>query len=130
MQADLPEPFDTQYKHILQHFLEIKETYAYYNDKILPQDNDFVKEILQFLIDVFNHLEVYYDKLEIDQWAVFLNSLVDVFEYGEKNDPQNYLEFEGIDLVSNLLKFDDDDPPDLKRIISMRKKLEKAMIRF
>jgi hypothetical protein len=130
MDVDLPEPFDSQYKHILQKFADIKDTYAYYNDARLPQDNQYVTEILQFLLDVLNHMEVYYDKLEIDQWALFLNGLVGDFEYGDEQDLQNYLEFEGIDLVSNLLKFDAEDPPDILRITSMRKKLEKALPKF
>jgi hypothetical protein len=128
MDVDLPEPFDSQYKHIIQRFEEIKHTYAYYNDKTLPQENEYVVEILQFLIDVLNHMEVYYNKLELDQWSMFLHDLVFEFEYGDEQDIQNYLEFEGIDLVANLLKFE--DHPDLLRITSMRKKLERAVKQF
>ncbi len=126
MEAELPEPFDSQYREIIKKFSQMKDTYGYYDDGRLPQDNAFVVEILKFLIGVLDHMEISFDKLDLEQWALFLNSMPEEFNYGDPE--QNYLELEGIDLVAILLKFDEE--PTILQISTIRKKLEKALPRF
>lgn len=128
MQAELPEPFDSQYKAIVQKFVEMKDTYGYYDDGRLPQDNAYAKEIIEFLISVLDYMEIQFEKLELDQWALFLSSIPEQFNYGDEGMEHNYLELEGIDLVAILLKFDEE--PTILQITSVRKKLEKAIKQF
>jgi hypothetical protein len=126
MDAELPEPFDSRFKDILKKFESMKETYGYYDDGRLPQDNEYVKEILQFLITILDYMEINFKKADLDQWALFLSSIPEQFNYAEDN--HNYLELEGIDLVAILLKFDEE--PTILQISTIRKKLERAMQKF
>lgn len=128
MDVELPEPFDGEYKALVQRFIAMKDTYGYYDDGRLPQDNTYAKEIMIFLMSVLDYMEINFNKLELEQWALFLSSIPEEFNYGDEGLEHNYLEFEGIDLVSILLKFDEE--PTILQIGSIRRKLERAMKQF
>ena len=130
MDVDLPEQFDARYKEILRKFSEVKDTYKYYADEIIPGEPEYVKEILQFLIDILDHVEINYEKVDLQQWSVFLHDFPFDFEYGDNQGDHNFLEFDELDLVTNLQKFNDEDTPSILQISSIRKKLEKAIKQF
>lgn len=128
MDAELPEPFDSRFKEILKKFEGMKDTYGYYDDGRLPQDNPYVVEIMEFLISVLDHMEIEFDRLDLDLWALFLSSIPEQFDYGDEGNEHNYLELEGIDLVAILLKFDEE--PTILQISTVRRKLERALPKF
>jgi hypothetical protein len=130
MDVDLPAPFDSRYRDILKKFDEIKDTYAYYADETIPTDREYARQILQFLIDVLDNMEINHQKLELDAWAQFLHLFPDDFGYGDCQQDHNYLAFDELDLITNLQKFDPESPPSILQISSIRKKLEKALPLF
>lgn len=126
----LPEPFQSEYRQLLDEFANVRDTYKYYADGIIPADEEYLRRLIAFLTRVVSHMEIQYDRINLDDWSAFMNRVIHDHTYGDRQDRHNYLESESFDLVSILAKFERDEEDkqiSLKQITSIRKKLEKAI---
>lgn len=98
MKIELPEDLKQKYDKIKAHFDSIKDDWKKYNDGIIPEDKEFAKEIINFIIDLIDYMEMNYDKLDMKKWGEFLKSYEYEFYYGIQDDDKNYLAFDEYNL--------------------------------
>jgi|GEM_PF-6210480 len=127
MRVKLPEPLQLRYEALIGKFSDVKDTYSLYADEMIPEDPEYMRQILEFIIEILDHMDINHETLNLTQWGLFLSEFPNSFEYGDPQDVQNYLDSDEIDVISNLQGFGGEEAPDLKRITSVRKKFEKAL---
>ncbi|MBI2141402.1 hypothetical protein HYU16_03175 [Candidatus Woesearchaeota archaeon] len=65
-----------------------------YNDQIIPEDKEYAKEIVSFLIDLIDFICKNFEKLDKNAHIEFLGNYYYKFYYGPHGDDSNYLDFD------------------------------------
>ncbi|MFT4310485.1 MAG: hypothetical protein ACMXYC_02545, partial [Candidatus Woesearchaeota archaeon] len=87
----LPEDLDSRYKDILKTFKKKEEKLYMYPYGYLPDDMEYIKTIIYFLIDVIDYGIAHFDAIDIDEYQDFLSGFHLRFQYGCNPDSHNYL---------------------------------------
>ncbi len=102
MEVELPKDLEKKYYKIKSRFNSISRDWKKYADEIIPEDEEFAKEIITFIIEIIEYIEKNFDNINLIKWNDFLYFYELEFYYGAQGDDQNYLSFdEGyiIDLI-------------------------------
>jgi hypothetical protein len=94
LKINLPEELEKEYYLINKEFSKIQGDWKKYNDEIIPEDKEFAKRIVKFIIDVIDYILNNYENLEIKEYQEFLAHYDLEFLYGPIGDNHNYLSFD------------------------------------
>ena len=65
-----------------------------YDDQIIPEESDYAKEILGFIIDLIDFIGRNFDSIDRKAYVGFLGNYYYKFYYGPNGDDNNYLDFD------------------------------------
>jgi hypothetical protein len=94
MKIKLPEELENKYYEIKREYSKIQYDWRKYNDETIPEDKEFAKKIIQFIIQVIDYIITNYDGLDIKNYQEFLAYYDYEFFYGPNGDDKNYLTFD------------------------------------
>ena len=115
-----------RYAAIRARFDAIADSWQKYEDEIIPQDNAFALDILDFLVDVLAVMDKQYEKIDPHEWTQFLAEFWYGFFYGPQGDSYNYLAFDEVNVGDILLGIDEDVPLNKVQIAALKKELIEA----
>lgn len=127
--VELPKELERSYYEIEAKFDSISSDWEKYNDQIIPEDKEFAKEILRFIIGVLNYILSDYEKIEVDKWQEFLSSYWYTFYYGPNGDDANYLDFDEVSVASMLMS-DFQGRLSREQFAAENKKFEEELAKF
>lgn len=93
----LPDELKEEYNSINKKYENIQDTWKEYEDQIIPEDKEFAKRIMKFLINVIDFIIENYEKVDIKKYQEFLGYYNYEFLYGEYVEDSNYLDFDESD---------------------------------
>jgi len=126
----LPEKLQKKYKEISEQFNKISEDWKKYEDEIIPQNPEFAKKIISFLIEVIEYIEKNYAQLDLLKCKEFLRYYYYEFYYGPNGDDRSYLDFDEISISELLMELREDEPISKKELENLKKELAKAQKQF
>src|SRR3989339_1883969 len=94
LKIKLPKDLENEYYEINSEYGKIRDDWKKYNDEIIPEDKDFAKRIIRFIIQVIEYTIKNYEKLDIQKYQEFLAYYDFEFLYGYHGDDQCYLSFD------------------------------------
>ncbi|MBW3015555.1 hypothetical protein KY330_03975 [Candidatus Woesearchaeota archaeon] len=92
--TELTNELEERLRSILFKFSGIRDSWKQYNDQIIPEDQEFVKEIVQFYIDLIDYMITNIDEIDKEEYREFLKDLHFRFYYGPNGDDRNYLDID------------------------------------
>lgn len=129
----LPENLQKEHKEILAKFNSIQYDWKKYADQIIPEDKEYAKKIIAFLIKSIEYIEKNYESLEIKEWQEFLANYYNNFYYGSMGDDRNYLDFDesldGEPLREFFWELRDEEIPLTKTKLRIIKRKLKALLK-
>ncbi|MBT5023418.1 hypothetical protein HOK51_11020 [Candidatus Woesearchaeota archaeon] len=107
----LPDKLQEEQDQIKNEWDKVENTWKDYTNELIPQDIIFAKKIIQFSINVLNHIIDNYDdnKEEMKQLQEFIAYYPINFFYGPMGDDYNYLDFDEGSLYWILFKLRPDE---------------------
>ena len=72
LKIKLPKDLENEYYEINSEYGKIRDDWKKYNDEIIPEDKDFAKRIIRFIIQVIEYTIKNYEKLDIQKYQEFL----------------------------------------------------------
>lgn len=109
----LSKELEDEYYEINKQYSKIQNDWSKYNDGIIPEDTEFAKKIIKFIIQVIEYITENYDNLNLKEYQEFLAYYDYEFYYGPDHDNNNYLSFdeklEGESVPEFCLELRDDD---------------------
>lgn len=94
LKIKLPKELENEYYKINREYSKIQNDWKKYNDKIIPEDKEFAKRIIKFIIQVIDYIINNYRNLDIKEYQEFLAYYDYEFFYGPNGDDRNYLSFD------------------------------------
>ena len=129
-------PSDLQKRHdsIMGRFDKVAGEWEKSGEEVIPEDVDFAKEILLFIIDVLTFYEKNYELTKQVFWSEFAYSFPASFYYGPQGDDYNYLSFDEESIFDLFLGLWDNDNleklPDINEFKQVKKKLIEVYKKF
>lgn len=125
LEIKLPKELELSYCKINSKFAAIRrDLEKKHYDREIPQDDQFLKEIIDFIIKVFEHIIKNYDSLNLENWIRFLYGYYHEFYYGPDADDYNYLDDDdsGIGEIFMIEMNDLDKIPSKENLIALKEK--------
>lgn len=94
LRVKLPKELKDEYDCINNEYNKIQNDWKKYNDEIIPEDKEFAKRIIKFIIKVIDYIINNYRNLNIKEYQEFLAYYDYEFFYGPNGDDRNYLSFD------------------------------------
>jgi len=88
----LPNRLEEEYNSIGEKFKLMYENYNSQTDISIPEDKEFMKRIIGFIINVIDYIIDNYDEINILEYQDFLGYYHFDFLYGPNGDDMNYLD--------------------------------------
>lgn len=132
MEVELPKDLEEKYYKIKSRFNSISGDWKKYADEIIPEDKEFAKGIITFIIETIEYIEKNFDNLDLIKWNDFLYFYELEFCYGAQGDDQNYLSFdEGyiMDIIWEV-ELEPDKPFSKEKLKLLKTKLIELKNRF
>ncbi len=109
LNVKLPHKLEEKYLEIDSKFEKVVGDWEKYNDHIIPEDQDYAKEIINFLIDFVNYFYDDFENLDVKLYQDFLAFYPWNFLYGPHGDDKNYLNFDEGPLSGYFWDLQDED---------------------
>ena len=124
----LPPDLVRRHDSIMERFDQISGDWKKDQDEIIPEDVEFAKEILLFIIDALTFYEKNYETTKQVFWSEFAYSFPASFYYGPQGDDYNYLDFDEQSVFDLFLGLWDND--DLEKLLDLNefKQVKKKFI--
>ncbi len=87
----LPNHLEKEYQAIKKEFILISNDWKKYEDQIIPEDPNFAKRIIKFIIKVIDYALDNFNSIDIKKYQEFLGFYEYEFFYGPYGDDYNYL---------------------------------------
>lgn len=94
LRIKLPKELEKEYYNINNEFSKIQNNWKKYNDQIIPEDKEFAKRIIKFIIQVIDYIIDNYEHLDRTGYKEFLANYDYEFFYGPSGDDYDYLDFD------------------------------------
>jgi len=94
LKIELPKELEEEYYAINREFSKIENDWKKYNDRIIPEEPEYAKRIIRFLINVIDYIQNNYERLDIKKYQEFLAYYKFNFKYGWGDDERYYLDFD------------------------------------
>lgn len=136
LKIHLPKELEEKYYEIESTFGDVAQDWKRYNDEIIPEDEKFAQDIINFLIEVVDYVGNNFEKLDLVKYKEFLAYYYMHFYYGPNGDCHNYLDFdesingEGIADFFWELRKDEDSLLTRKQLQVIKDKLMKLLKEF
>ena len=88
----LPQELEHRYVHLNLNFNSTD--WKKYQDQIMPEDKQYAKEIICFIMDLIDFICKNFEKTNKNDYLEFLGSYYYKFYYGQNGDDRNYLDFD------------------------------------
>ncbi|MBU0457320.1 MAG: hypothetical protein ABH824_05150 [Nanoarchaeota archaeon] len=109
LKIKLSKELENEYYEINREYSKIQDDWKKYNDQIIPEDKEFAKKIIKFIIQVIDYIINNYEKLDIKKYQEFLAYYNYEFLYGPSGDDMNYLDFDEEPVTDFCWDLKDDD---------------------
>lgn len=135
LEIKLSEELEKEYFEIKSKFETISDSWKKYNDEIIPEDKEFAKKILTFIISVIDYIIKNYDDINLESYRDFLAYYDMEFFYGPSGDERNYLSFDENIGGESVVEFcwvlkDDNFNFSKENLNKIKKKYEKVLSMF
>ena len=94
LKIKLPKELENEYNSIRSQFSKIADDWKNYEDEIIPEDKEFAKRIIKFIIQVIDYIIDNHEQLNNKEYKEFLAYYDYEFFYGPNGDDSNYLNFD------------------------------------
>ena len=103
MKIDLPLELDKEYRLIAEEFTKIEIDSEKYKYGFIPENKEFNKRIIKFIVGVLDYILSNYDKLDLMTYQDFLGYYELSFIYMYENEEENYLYMDSLKLGDEFL---------------------------
>ncbi len=123
LEISLPKNLENEYQSIEKEFAPISTEWEKYSDEIIPQDDEYAKRIIKFLIEVIDYTLANFENINVKKYQKFIGYYHLNFEYGPNADFRNYLDFDQ-GSIRNVFDFFMDEEYEVTKTILKKKKDE------
>lgn len=94
MMAEIKLPQELEHKYVYLNLKFNSMEWKKYQDQTIPEDEQYAKEIICFIIDLTDFICENFEKIDKNAYLEFLGGYYYEFHYGPNGDDSNYLDFD------------------------------------
>ncbi len=94
LKVKFTQELENEYYQINNEYSKLQNDWKQYADEIIPEDKEFAKKIIKFIIKIIDYINNNYDKLNVEDYQEFLAYYHYEFIYGPNGDDRNYLDLD------------------------------------